>query len=113
MSKTVLLEVTFDETQTSCAAICYRLEDSIKGIDKAVWAGGGTVAVAGPAKHIFEVAEEGTCGCCNDDFTGLYFVAETQEEADEMFKENDRGLCGTCLIEGMLQTQTTRIYGFV
>jgi len=50
---------------------------------------------------IFQVAEDEKCGCCNWQASRLYFAAEDQKSADELYKYNgnDRGLCASCLID--------------
>lgn len=46
---------------------------------------------------IYEVGHDKKCGC-NWEAGTVYCVAESQEDADEMYKENERGLCADCLI---------------
>jgi len=49
---------------------------------------------------IFQVAEEEKCGGCNWRVSKLYLLADSQEEADQLYREyGDKGLCGECLAE--------------
>lgn len=48
---------------------------------------------------IYQVAEHEKCGGCNWEASKLYFASHNQEDADAMYQENERGLCGECLIE--------------
>ena len=50
-------------------------------------------------RKIFKVAEEEKCGGCNWEVRNLYLMAENEEEARELYRENDRGLCADCLVE--------------
>lgn len=43
--------------------------------------------------------DNGKCGCCNWEVGDVYQMADTQEEANECFRENHRGLCGDCMSE--------------
>ena len=38
------------------------------------------------------------CGGCNGKVKAVYFAADSQEDAEEMYRENNRGLCSDCLI---------------
>lgn len=48
---------------------------------------------------IYEVGQDEKCGGCNWEVHTVYFAAESQEDADEMFEENNSGLCADCLVE--------------
>jgi len=52
---------------------------------------------------IFRVGEDEKCGCCNWRVPNVYLIAETREEAEELYKENDRGLCADCLVELIIE----------
>jgi len=49
--------------------------------------------------RIYQVAEDEKCGGCNWRVANLYFASDSQEQADAMYRENERGLCADCLIE--------------
>lgn len=48
---------------------------------------------------IYEVGHDEKCGGCNWPAHTVYFAADSQEIADEMYEENERGLCAECLVE--------------
>lgn len=50
------------------------------------------------AKRIFVVDEDSKCGCCNWETRTAYLFASSQEEAKKLFEENERGLCGDCMV---------------
>jgi len=52
---------------------------------------------------IFAVGEDEKCGDCNWVVSTVYLMAQTEEEAREQHKENDRGLCGECLVDLMIE----------
>lgn len=52
---------------------------------------------------IFVVGEDEKCGDCNWVVNKVFLMAETEEKARELYKENDRGLCGECLVELMIE----------
>jgi len=52
---------------------------------------------------IFLVAQDEKCGGCNWRVNNLYLIAETQEEAEELYRENNRGLCADCLVEMVIE----------
>lgn len=39
------------------------------------------------------------CGGCNWDDSEVFLLGNSQEEANEAFRENHRGLCGRCMAE--------------
>jgi hypothetical protein len=47
---------------------------------------------------IYEVGNDEKCGGCNWEAGTVYYAAESQEAADEMYGENEGGLCADCLI---------------
>ena len=49
--------------------------------------------------RIYSVGHDEKCGGCNWEVHTVYFAAESQQEAEEMYKENYRGLCADCLVE--------------
>jgi len=65
--------------------------------------------------QIRRVAQDEKCGGCNWRVANLYFAAASQEQAQAMYRENERGLCADCLIElfeeegyGILQPQEVK-----
>ncbi len=48
---------------------------------------------------MFQVGEHEKCGGCNWKVDKVFLMGETQEDANEAYKENDRGLCGACMCE--------------
>jgi len=52
---------------------------------------------------IFKVGEDEKCGCCNWRVANVYLIAETREEAEKLYKENNRGLCADCLVELIIE----------
>jgi len=50
------------------------------------------------------VAEDVKCGGCNWQVTFLYALAESQQEADELYKRRDAGLCGSCIADLLVDT---------
>jgi len=50
-------------------------------------------------KKVFLVAEDEKCGGCNWHSDNLYLIASSEKEAKEIYKENNRGLCGFCLVD--------------
>ena len=48
---------------------------------------------------IYAVGHNEKCGGFNWEVHTVYFAADSQEVANEMYEENDRGLCADCLIE--------------
>lgn len=58
---------------------------------------------------IFKVAEDEKCGCCNWRVENLYLIAETEEEAEELYNKLERGLCADCLIEYVIIPQNMEI----
>jgi hypothetical protein len=48
---------------------------------------------------MFKVGEDEKCGGCNWEVANLYLMAENQESANKIYKENERGLCGDCIAE--------------
>jgi len=57
----------------------------------------------GMCMSIFVVGEDEKCGDCNWVVNKVFLMAETEEKARELHKENDRGLCGECLVELMME----------
>lgn len=52
--------------------------------------------------RMFEVdreSERKKCGCCNWKVAKVYLMADSQEEAEKAWSENERGLCGDCMGE--------------
>ena len=53
------------------------------------------------------------CGCCNWQVSKVYLLAETEEQADQIFNESGeednepRGLCGDCMCEMLMETGYT------
>lgn len=48
---------------------------------------------------IFVVGEQEKCGGCSRHADKLYFMAESQEQANDMYDQaGGRGLCAVCLI---------------
>jgi len=45
----------------------------------------------------------GKCGGCNWAVEQVYMMADTQEGANEAFRENHRGLCGECMSEMLME----------
>ncbi len=43
--------------------------------------------------------ESEKCGSCNWHATKVFLMADSQEEANALYGENDRGLCGECMAE--------------
>jgi hypothetical protein len=43
--------------------------------------------------------EEVKCGCCLWNVTKLFVLADSKEEAVELVKRGDAGLCGECFAE--------------
>jgi hypothetical protein len=43
--------------------------------------------------------EEVKCGCCLWNVTRLFVLADSKEEAVELVKRGDAGLCGECFAE--------------
>ena len=56
---------------------------------------------------MFQVGEDEKCGCCNWKVDKVFLMGETQEDADEAYKENDRGLCGACIVEMLTESEYT------
>jgi len=52
--------------------------------------------------RIFKVAENKKCGFCNWRVENLYLIAETEEEAKELYNVIGSGLCADCLIEHVI-----------
>ena len=48
---------------------------------------------------MFKVAEDEKCGGCNWKVHNLYLMGNTKEDAMRAYVENDRGLCGDCMGE--------------
>jgi hypothetical protein len=46
-----------------------------------------------------EEGDGGKCGSCNWPADTVYQMADTEEGANECFRENHRGLCGDCMCE--------------
>ena len=57
---------------------------------------------------IFHVAENEKCGGCNWLVRNLYLIARNEEEAVELYKENERGLCADCLVELIMEQVLVR-----
>ena len=55
--------------------------------------------------RVFKVAEDEKCGGCNWCVTFLYLMAETQEFANQLYKEYERGLCGDCITEMLMKME--------
>jgi len=54
---------------------------------------------------VFVVAEGEwvKCGGCNWPVYHLYALANSQDEANELYKSGDAGLCGDCLAEMLVE----------
>ncbi len=46
---------------------------------------------------MFQVGESEKCGGCNWKVGKVFLMGATQKDAEEAYKENDRGLCGMCM----------------
>lgn len=55
--------------------------------------------------RIFAVGEDEKCGGCNWVADRVFLMAETEEQAQKLYKENDRGLCAECLVEVMMERE--------
>ena len=53
--------------------------------------------------RIFEVEPTDKCGGCNWPAYKLFVLAETQEVADELYRQGDAGLCGECFGELLVE----------
>lgn len=53
---------------------------------------------------IFVVGYDDYCGYCNWVVSKLYLLAESEEEAKEIYEKNQRGLCGDCIVELIIET---------
>ena len=49
------------------------------------------------------VSELQKCGSCNWEVANVYLLASCQEEADDIYKETEKGLCGDCLCEMLIE----------
>ena len=47
--------------------------------------------------------EDAKCGGCNWPASHLYALADSQDEADELYESGDAGLCGDCMAELLVQ----------
>lgn len=48
-------------------------------------------------------AEIKKCGSCNFPTCDFYVLADSQEEAEELFKDGDAGMCGACFTNWIMQ----------
>jgi hypothetical protein len=59
------------------------------------------------AKLFTVETDGGKCGCCNWGVTRLYLLADSQEDADELYefyREDDgSGLCGDCMADMLVE----------
>ncbi len=46
-----------------------------------------------------EEGDGGKCGSCNWESYSVFMLGNTLKDAIEVFRENHRGLCGTCMCE--------------
>jgi hypothetical protein len=56
---------------------------------------------------LFEVDQDNDdkkCGGCNWKVSNLYVLATSQEEAEQIYKKGDGGLCGDCMCELLAET---------
>lgn len=56
-------------------------------------------------KQLFVVADGGSqkCGGCNWRVYRLYAYAESQEEADTLYRSGEAGLCGDCMCDLLVE----------
>jgi hypothetical protein len=52
---------------------------------------------------MFKVSEDEKCGGCNWKVANLYMMADNQESANKIYKENERGLCGDCITQLLME----------
>lgn len=50
-------------------------------------------------QEVIYTADVEKCGGCNWEVENIYRMADTQEQANAEFKEEQRGLCGDCMCE--------------
>lgn len=55
--------------------------------------------------RIFVVGEDEKCGGCNWEADRVFLMAETEKQAQKLYKENDSGLCAECLVELMMERE--------
>ena len=48
--------------------------------------------------------EEFKCGGCNWRVSRLYVYAKTEEEAIQMYKDGEAGLCGSCICDILVES---------
>jgi hypothetical protein len=48
---------------------------------------------------VFVVGQDENCGFCNWKTQTLYLLADTEEQAQKIYSENERGLCADCLMQ--------------
>ncbi|MFA5790597.1 MAG: hypothetical protein WC976_06025 [Caldisericia bacterium] len=53
---------------------------------------------------IFIVGHDKKCGECNWNEDTLFALANSQQEADEMFKAQTTGFCGRCMSESLVNS---------
>ena len=56
---------------------------------------------------MFQVGEHEKCGGCNWKVDKVFLMGATLEDAMEAYRENDRGLCGTCMCEMLTEGNYT------
>lgn len=52
---------------------------------------------------IFRVGQDEKCGGCNWRVSNVYLIADSEEQARELYKENNRGLCADCMVELIME----------
>ena len=53
--------------------------------------------------RMFRVGENEKCGCCNWETSFVYMLGETKEDAKREYNVNERGLCGECIAEMLME----------
>lgn len=51
------------------------------------------------------------CGGCNWPTSSLYVRAETREEAVQLLRDGDAGMCGECFAEMLSMEEATQVLG--
>ncbi len=45
------------------------------------------------------------CGCCNWETGTLYVLADSLEEAKELYREGEAGICGSCMGDMLMESE--------
>jgi len=48
---------------------------------------------------MFRLESEGKCGGCNWAVSFVYVLAETEQQAKELYEKGEAGLCGDCMCD--------------